>query len=97
MNELSDFFNTTGFSQLDYRHLVMIIIGAIFIYLAVSKDWEPYELLPMGLGILIANLPLTGLMVIPNDGSGFQEAGIFGVLFHYGLSYWNILPPIIFL
>ena len=82
MNELSDFFNTTGFSQLDYRHLVMIIIGAIFIYLAVSKDWEPYELLPMGLGILIANLPLTGLMVIPNDGSGFQEAGIFGVLFH---------------
>ena len=75
----------------------MIIIGAIFIYLAVSKDWEPYELLPMGLGILIANLPLTGLMVIPNDGSGFQEAGIFGVLFHYGLSYWNILPPIIFL
>ena len=97
MNELSDFFNTTGFSQLDYRHLVMIIIGAIFIYLAVSKDWEPYELLPMGLGILIANLPLTGLMVIPNDGSGFQEAGIFGVLFHYGLCYWNILPPIIFL
>ena len=51
----------------------------------------------MGLGILIANLPLTGLMAIPTDESGFQEAGIFGILFHYGLSYWNILPPIIFL
>ena len=97
MNELSDFFNTTGFSHLDYRHLLMILIGSLFLYLAISKDWEPYELLPMGLGILIANLPLTGLMAIPTDESGFQEAGIFGILFHYGLSYWNILPPIIFL
>ena len=58
---------------------------------------EPYELLPIGLGVVIANLPLTGLLVSPIEGTGFQESGLFGVIFHYGLSFWNILPPIIFL
>ena len=61
------------------------------------NEWEPYELLPIGLGIVAANLPLTGLITLPSPSAGFQEAGIFGVLFHYGLSFWNILPPIIFL
>ena len=58
---------------------------------------EPYELLPIGLGVIVANLPLTGLLVSPVEGSGFQESGVFGIIFHYGLSFWNILPPIIFL
>ena len=53
--------------------------------------------MPIGLGIVAANLPLTGLITLPSQSAGFQEAGIFGVLFHYGLSFWNILPPIIFL
>ena len=75
----------------------MIAIGLAFIYLAIRQKWEPYELLPIGLGIIAANLPLTGLVALPSSNTGFQEAGIFGVLFHYGLSFWNILPPIIFL
>ncbi len=75
----------------------MMIVGLVFIFLAINKDWEPYELLPIGLGIIAANLPLTGLINPPSSSSGFQEAGLFGVMFHYGLSFWNILPPIIFL
>jgi oxaloacetate decarboxylase beta subunit len=53
-------------------------------------------LLPIGLGIIIANLPMTGLSVFDPSGS-IQGSGILGVIFHYGLSYWNILPPLIFL
>ena len=75
----------------------MIALGLVFIYLAVARDMEPYELLPIGLGVIIANLPLTGLLVSPLEGTGFQESGLFGLIFHYGLSFWNILPPIIFL
>ena len=97
MNELTDFINTTGLANLTWRGLVMIAIGLAFIYLAIRQKWEPYELLPIGLGIIAANLPLTGLVVLPSSNAGFQEAGIFGVMFHYGLSFWNILPPIIFL
>ena len=97
MQELIDFIATTGIANLDWRNGIMILVGLGFIYLAIRNEWEPYELLPIGLGIVAANLPLTGLITLPSPSAGFQEAGIFGVLFHYGLSFWNILPPVIFL
>ena len=97
MQELLDFIATTGLANLDWRNGIMIVVGLMFIYLAIRNEWEPYELLPIGLGIVAANLPLTGLITLPSPSAGFQEAGIFGVLFHYGPSFWNILPPIIFL
>ena len=97
IEQLFDFIRTTGLANLDWRDIVMICVGLLFIYLAIKKDWEPYELLPIGLGIIAANLPLTGLITPPTSDSLNQEAGIFGIFFHYGLSFWNILPPIIFL
>ena len=97
MQEFLDFIETTGFANIGWQEIVMIVLGLTFIYLAIRKEWEPYELLPIGLGVIAANLPLTGLINSPVGSSGFQEAGIFGVFFHYGLSFWNILPPIIFL
>ena len=75
----------------------MLGVGLVFISLAVLKGMEPYELLPIGLGVLIANLPLTGMTVTPTPTAGFQDSGLLGIVFHYGLSFWNILPPVIFL
>ena len=75
----------------------MLLIALAFIFVAVSRDLEPYELLPIGLGIILANLPGTGMTELSNDPSAYQESGLFGIIFHYGLSFWNILPPIIFL
>ena len=75
----------------------MLAVALLFVYVAVRRGLEPYELLPIGLGIIIANLPLTGLTAIPDAASGYQESGVFGIVFHYGLSFWNLLPPIIFL
>ena len=97
MTELTDFLGASGLASIDWRTGVMLAAGLVFIFLAVAKNMEPYELLPIGLGVIIANLPLAGMTTLPTDGAGFQEAGIFGVIFHYGLSFWNILPPIIFL
>ncbi len=97
MDELLNFLSSTGFSEIGPGQAVMIALGLLFIYLAVARDMEPYELLPIGLGVVIANLPLTGLLIPPGDGAGYQESGLFGIIFHYGLSFWNILPPIIFL
>ena len=96
MDELANFLRSTGFSALGPGEAVMIAVGLLFIYLAVARDMEPYELLPIGLGVVIANLPLTGLLAF-NAGGEYQESGLFGIIFHYGLSFWNILPPIIFL
>ena len=97
MTEFLDFLRSTGLNHLDWRNGIMLGVGFVFIYLAISRDMEPYELVPIGLGILVANLPLTGLMDVPTATSGFQESGIFGIIFHFGLSFWNFLPPIIFL
>ena len=97
MTELLDFLRSTGFNNIDWRNAVMLAVGLILIYLAIRKGYEPYELLPIGLGVIVANLPLTGMLVGPQEGVGVQEAGLFGLVFHYGLAFWNILPPIIFL
>ncbi len=97
MTEITDFLNSSGLTNLDWRVVVMVLVGLGFIFLAISRDMEPYELLPIGLGVIIANLPLTGMGIFVPGEMGHQESGIFGVVFHYGLSFWNILPPIIFL
>ena len=97
MTELLDFLRSTGFYNIGWDNGVMIAVGLGFIYLAISKEWEPYELLPIGLGVIVANLPLTGLLTEPTAGAGYQDSGLFGIIFHYGLAFWNFLPPNIFL
>jgi len=97
VSEFVDFLNSTGFVAINWKNCVMLLVGLFFIYIAIHKNLEPYELLPIGLGVIVANLPLTGLLDPPMINSGYQESGFFGIFFHYGLSFWNILPPIIFL
>jgi oxaloacetate decarboxylase beta subunit len=95
--EFIDFYESTGLANISWQQAVMVLVGLGFIFLAVARNMEPYELLPIGLGVLVVNLPLTGLTVLPTAASGVQEAGIFGISFHYGLAFWNILPPLMFL
>ena len=64
--------------------------------LAIGKGMEPYVLLPIGLGIILGNLPETGLIDFDPSGE-LQSSGLFGLIFHFTLSSWNILPPLIFL
>ncbi|MBT4511219.1 MAG: sodium ion-translocating decarboxylase subunit beta [Chloroflexi bacterium] len=75
----------------------MICIGLGFIYLAIAKKWEPYELLPIGAGIILANLPLTGLLISPNEVTDPGQAGILGILRYYGIFQYPVLPVMIFL
>ena len=53
MELLIDFFQNTGFGMADYRHLVMISVGLVFIYLGIAKHYEPLLLVPIGFGILV--------------------------------------------
>lgn len=97
MAEFIDFYESTGLANVTWQQVLMILVGLGFIFLAVARNMEPYELLPIGLGIVAVNMPLTGLAAVPTESSGVQEAGIFGITFHYGLAFWNILPPLMFL
>ena len=97
MVEFLDFLRATGIANIDWRAGIMLAVGIGFVYVAISNDREPYVLLPIGLGIIITNLPGTGMTDFVAGSSTPQESGMFGVILHYGLSLWNILPPIIFL
>jgi oxaloacetate decarboxylase beta subunit len=91
------FIQKTGLFNISMGNLVMMLAGGLLIYLAIAKEMEPYELLPIGFGLIIGNLPLTRLMADPQSSPGIQAAGILGIFYHYGLYFWNILPPLIFL
>ncbi len=79
---------TTGIVHLTIGNLVMWLIAFLFIYLAITKNYEPLLLVPIGFGILVVNLPLTFLM---------QEGeGLLWKFYHYGLE-WEVIPPLIFL
>ncbi len=88
MSTMIRFFETTGLFYLSPGMCVMWVIGLVLIYLAVAKDYEPLLLLPIGFGIILANLPLAGLME-PGEGLLWR-------FYHYGIQ-WEIIPPLIFL
>nr|VFK78936.1 MAG: oxaloacetate decarboxylase, beta subunit [Candidatus Kentron sp. SD] len=52
-----DFFHQSGFGQFQWGNGVMILIGFLFIYLAIAKRFEPLLLVPIGFGILVGNIP----------------------------------------
>ena len=89
----------TGFEALTVGNMVMIVVGLLFIYLAISKKWEPYELLPIGFGIILVNLAsateVTGLLRPETGVAG--TTGLLWIFLEYGLYRYTILPQLIFL
>lgn len=61
-----DFFRNTGiagfFEAGGWKNLIMILIAVLLLYLAIFKKAEPYLLIPMGIGMLLANLPGVNVM-----------------------------------
>lgn len=87
-------FNESGFSALTWQQLVMILISFVLIYLAIQKKFEPLLLLPISFGVLLANLPSTGIMSVPLANS--SEPG--GLLYYlYQGVKLGIYPSLIFL
>ena len=62
---IRDFLHSTGFASLTIKHGIMILISFILLYLAIRKEFEPLLLVPIAFGMLLANLPLVGMMAEP--------------------------------
>jgi len=90
-------WNSTGFTAIDIPHLIMIIVACVLIYLAIGKKFEPLLLLPIAFGMLLANLPITGIMDDPVYVDGvFKTPG--GLLYYlYQGVKLGIYPSLIFL
>ncbi|MBQ9624973.1 MAG: sodium ion-translocating decarboxylase subunit beta [Clostridia bacterium] len=67
----------------------MICVACFFLYLAIVHEYEPLLLVPIAFGMLLANLPLTGIKGAP-DGHGLLD------MLYLGVKY-NIYPPLIFM
>ncbi|MBR1950896.1 MAG: sodium ion-translocating decarboxylase subunit beta [Bacteroidales bacterium] len=91
LDNLGQFFMYTGFANVTLGHILMILIGLVFIYLAITRDWEPMLLIPIGFGILIGNIPLfPGLQV-----GVYEQNSVLNIL--YGGVSQGWYPPLIFL
>lgn len=60
-----EFINSTGIAHISLGQLGMIIVSCILFYLAIAKGFEPLLLIPIAFGMLLANLPLAGIMASP--------------------------------
>lgn len=90
-DSLAGFWSGTGFANFEFKYLVMIIVGIIFILLGIVKHWEPLLLVPIGFGILIGNVPFT-----PGYQIGIYEQGsVMNILYSGVIQGWY--PPLIFL
>lgn len=88
---LNQFLQYTGFANATIGHIAMIIIGLLFIYIAIKKEWEPLLLVPIGFGIIVGNIPLfPGLSV-----GIYEEGSVLNILYQGVVKGWY--PPLIFL
>ena len=91
IESLQQFWQYTGFANMTYQHLIMVLIGIAFITVAIKKDWEPLLLVPIGFGMIIGNIPITeGLNV-----GIYEEGSVLNILYQGVQKGWY--PPLIFL
>ena len=88
---LATFASFTGIMGLTYKHILMILIGCVFIFLGVFKEYEPLLLIPIGFGIIIGNIPFKEGYQI-----GIYESGSVLSYLYYGVVK-GFYPPLIFL
>ncbi len=99
-----------GFSGFVWGNIVMLVIAGVILYLGIARKMEPVLLVPIGIGIILVNLPFGGLMVCNPGGQPFEagslsellaaigngDIGLLNVIFTYGIAS-EIIPLLIFL
>ena len=99
--QLEVFYNYTSFPNFTLGHIVMILVGLLFIFLAIKKGFEPLLLIPIGFGILIGNIPIFNVdHTLASDPLNlevgiYQQGSVLNYLY-YGVIH-GIYPPLIFL
>ncbi len=107
-NLLAGLWDASGFALLTWQNGVMIGVSVVFLYLAIAKKFEPLLLVPIAFGILLANLPGSGIMddltlsqAFGGDGSTAQagshwyDSGVLRIIYAGVKS--SIFPCLIFL
>ena len=92
-----DFFSflyQNAVDNFDYRMLIMWAIGGLLIFLAIKKNMEPTLLLPIGFGVILVTLPLSG--VVDRVVNGLPQEGALSILYKAGIAN-ELFPLILFI
>lgn len=96
---LRQLFADSGFAALpgDWRQVAMLALACGLLYLGIAKKFEPLLLVPIAFGMLLANLPMTGLFTAPTADAA-AHSGSVGLLWamYQGVQY-AVYPSLIFL
>ena len=87
MEGLLTLWHDTGLYNFQVGQLIMMFIGGLLLYLAISKRYEPLLLLPIGFGAILANIPMAGFT---------EEDGLLWYIYHIGIET-GVFPLIIFM
>ncbi len=93
IENFNEFLSYTGFANGNELNLLMIVVGCILIYLAIKKDFEPLLLIPIGLGIILGNIPFradAGLEI-----GLYEDNSVLNIFYQGVRAGWY--PPLIFL
>ena len=91
MDLLIQFLTNTGYYLVDFRNIIMLLIGSLFLYLAIAKEYEPLLLLPIGFGVLVGNIPF-----FKGFGLGIYEPNSVLHYLYFGVTT-GVYPSIVFL
>ena len=80
----------------DPRNLIMILVACVLLYLGIGKKFEPLLLVPIAFGVLLANFPLTGMLLGPEVVDGATKSPGFLWVIYQGVQH-AIYPSIIFM
>jgi len=78
---------STGLYNFTVGQAVMILVGGLLIFLAISKGFEPLLLIPIGFGGILANIPVAEIA---------GPEGLLGILYHAGIET-GVFPLLIFM
>lgn len=92
---LINFWEFSGFANVTWGHLVMMFVGLFFIFLAIKYDFEPLLLIPIGIGILIGNVPMFQAVDFNLQLGVYEPGSVMNYLYKGVVQGWY--PPLIFL
>ena len=101
LKNIDKFIEYTSFANMEWGNIIMIVVGLIFITLAITKDYEPLLLIPIGFGMILGNIAFWGSEATeysdPNNlRLGLYQSGSVLNYLYFGV-FQGIYPPLIFL
>ncbi len=90
-----NFYEFSSFPNATRGHFIMILVGLIFIFLAIRYDYEPLLLIPIGTGILLGNIPMFQAVDFNLQVGVYEPGSVLNIIYQGVVTGW--FPPLIFL